>query len=264
MTWLGHKRVFPVWYLYYLYPPDINPQHTPKYESALYFPMPSVWLHFYGTMIYKRYVFDLHAISGTELLKILEFHIRGVSYKDVFYYANEMISGPHFRFVVRRINYVIEGLEFSVPLHWLLRREERLEVELIPNGQWFNQPWQCNYTLMCVSHSVQLFATPWTIARQTPLSTGLCRQVYWSGLPFPSPVDLPNTGIKPWSPALQADKMQKDRVWRVPRSMDMGKFRKSGISREHGSFSPHPFLILCPMYLFHLDVSELCPFVINQ
>ena len=51
---------------------------------------------------------------------------------------------------------------------------------------------------------VQLFVTPWTVARQAPLSMGLSRQEYWSGLPFPSPGDLPEPGIKPWSPALQA------------------------------------------------------------
>ena len=45
----------------------------------------------------------------------------------------------------------------------------------------------------------------WTIARQAPLSLGLSRQEYWSGLSFPSPRDLPNPGIKPGSPALQAD-----------------------------------------------------------
>ena len=52
---------------------------------------------------------------------------------------------------------------------------------------------------------VQLFSTPWTVAYQTPLSMGFSRQEYWSGLPFPSPGDLPNPGIKPGSPALQAD-----------------------------------------------------------
>ena len=52
---------------------------------------------------------------------------------------------------------------------------------------------------------VLLFATPWTVARQAPLSMGFSRQEYWSGLPFPSPGDLPNPGIKPGSPALQAD-----------------------------------------------------------
>ena len=49
---------------------------------------------------------------------------------------------------------------------------------------------------------VQLFATPWTVAYQAPLSMGFSRQQYWSGLPFPSPGDLPDPGIKPRSPAL--------------------------------------------------------------
>ena len=44
---------------------------------------------------------------------------------------------------------------------------------------------------------VQLFATPWTVACQAPLSMGFSRQEYWSGLPFPSPGDLPNPGSNP-------------------------------------------------------------------
>ena len=47
----------------------------------------------------------------------------------------------------------------------------------------------------------QLFATPWTMARQTSLFMGFPRQDYWSGLPFPSSRDLPDPGIKPRSPA---------------------------------------------------------------
>ena len=50
---------------------------------------------------------------------------------------------------------------------------------------------------------VRLFATPWTVAYQAPPSMGFSRQEYWSGLPFPSPGDLPNPGIEPRSPALQ-------------------------------------------------------------
>ena len=46
---------------------------------------------------------------------------------------------------------------------------------------------------------VQLFATPWTVAYQASPSMGSSRQEYWSGLPFPSPEDLPDPGIKPWS-----------------------------------------------------------------
>ena len=51
---------------------------------------------------------------------------------------------------------------------------------------------------------VWLFATPWTVAYQAP-SMGFSRQEYWSGLPFPSPGDLPDPGIEPRSPELQAD-----------------------------------------------------------
>ena len=57
-----------------------------------------------------------------------------------------------------------------------------------------------------LSH-VQLFATPWTVAYQAPLSMGFSRQEYWSGLPFPSPGDLPNPGIKLESFALQEDSL---------------------------------------------------------
>ena len=52
---------------------------------------------------------------------------------------------------------------------------------------------------------VRLFATPWTIAHGPPPSVGFSRQEYWSGSPFPSPGALPNPGIKPGSPTLQAD-----------------------------------------------------------
>ena len=54
---------------------------------------------------------------------------------------------------------------------------------------------------------VRLFAAPWTVARQAPPSMGFSRQGYWSGLPFPSPEDLPHPGIEARSPALQADSL---------------------------------------------------------
>ena len=52
---------------------------------------------------------------------------------------------------------------------------------------------------------VRLFATLLTVAHQAPPSMGFSRQEYWSGLPFPSPGDLPNAGIEARSPALQAN-----------------------------------------------------------
>ena len=65
-------------------------------------------------------------------------------------------------------------------------------------------------TTFPVLSCVHLFMTHWTIAHHAPLSTGFSRQEYWSGLPLPSPGDLPNLGIKPASPvfpALQVDSL---------------------------------------------------------
>ena len=79
---------------------------------------------------------------------------------------------------------------------------------------------KCQYLDQCLENCiiiivkwlrhVQLFATPWTIAYQAPLSMELSRQEYWRGLPFPSPGDLPDPGIKPGTPTLQADALPSD------------------------------------------------------
>ena len=57
---------------------------------------------------------------------------------------------------------------------------------------------------------VQLFATPWTVAYQAPPSMEFSRQEYWSGLPFPSPGHLPDPGVEPGSPSLQADALASE------------------------------------------------------
>ena len=57
---------------------------------------------------------------------------------------------------------------------------------------------------------VGLFATPRTVAYQAPQSMEFSRQEYWNGLPFPSPGDIPNSGIEPGSPALQADTLPSE------------------------------------------------------
>ena len=56
---------------------------------------------------------------------------------------------------------------------------------------------------------VQLFATPWTVAYYTPSSMGFSRQEYWSGLPLPSPEDLPDPGSNPF-PTLKADALPSE------------------------------------------------------
>ena len=58
--------------------------------------------------------------------------------------------------------------------------------------------------MCCVLSRVQLFGTPWIVASQDPLSIEFSKQAYWSGLPFPTPGDLPIPGIKPLSLASPA------------------------------------------------------------
>ena len=63
---------------------------------------------------------------------------------------------------------------------------------------------------------VRLFATLWTVAHQAPLSMGFSRQEYWNALPFPSPGDLPDPGIRPRSPALQANALTSEPPGKLP------------------------------------------------
>ena len=67
--------------------------------------------------------------------------------------------------------------------------------------------------LSCFSH-VQLYLTLWTVACQAPLSMRFSRQEYWSGLPFSAPGDLMGPGMKPRSPALQADSSPSELLWK--------------------------------------------------
>ena len=67
--------------------------------------------------------------------------------------------------------------------------------------------------VVCVSCSVMSdSAIPWTVAHQAPLSLEFSRQEYWSGLPFLSAGDLPDSGIEPASPALRADSLPSEPV----------------------------------------------------
>ena len=73
--------------------------------------------------------------------------------------------------------------------------------------------------LSCFSH-VQLFVTPWTVARQAPLSVGFSRQEYWNGLPCPPPGDFPDPEIEPtslMSPALAGVFFTTNATWEAPK-----------------------------------------------
>ena len=79
---------------------------------------------------------------------------------------------------------------------------------------------------------VRLFTTPWTIICQAPLSMGFSRQEYGSGLPFPSPGDLPDPGIEPGSPALQASSLPSEPPGKV--FPWLGKFHMPrGVARKN-------------------------------
>ena len=69
---------------------------------------------------------------------------------------------------------------------------------------------------VCVLSRLQVFATPWTIAHQAPLSMEFSRQEYWSGSLFPIPGDLPNPGIEPKSPALAGGFFTISAPWEAP------------------------------------------------
>ena len=84
---------------------------------------------------------------------------------------------------------------------------------------------------------VRLSATPWTVACHAPLSMEFSRQEYWSGLPFPSPGDLPNPGTELRSPALQVDSLPSEPP-RKPRKGKEGNFFK-----DSGELLPNTFAL---------------------
>ena len=110
-------------------------------------------------------------------------------------------------------------------------------------------------------------ATPWTIACQTPLSTGFSRQEYWSGLPFPSPGDLPNPGIETGSPASQVDSLPYEPPGKP--SMITGLCNAGGIipfkiyidpnrlGCSYRVLASHNFSIFIPLYLHYLPSFSL-------
>ena len=65
----------------------------------------------------------------------------------------------------------------------------------------------CCFLFIVAKLCPTLFAIPWTTACKAPLSVGFPREEYWSGLPFPSPEDLPDRGIEPMSPVWQVDSL---------------------------------------------------------
>ena len=98
---------------------------------------------------------------------------------------------------------------------------------------------------------VWLFATLWTLPHQAPLSMGFFRQEYWSGLPFPSPGDLPDPGVEPWSPPFQADALTSEPPGKLGRAINI----KSEFPISHaagGFFTAEPHMLI-----LHRDVGSI-------
>ena len=83
---------------------------------------------------------------------------------------------------------------------------------------------------------VRLFATPWTVAHQAPLSMEFSRQECWSGLPFPSPGNLPNPGTEPESPASPAFRVDSLLLSHQESSGCLNKFILSPEVKEQASY----------------------------
>ena len=96
---------------------------------------------------------------------------------------------------------------------------------------------------------VRLFATTWTVAYQAVPSTGISRQEYWSGLPFPSPGDLPHPGIEAGSPALWADALPSEPPGKISLLEQSRAFEQSGWSIWGFNSLGHLCSILCHSFL---------------
>ena len=121
-------------------------------------------------------------------------------------------------------NKKLTGWKYREMLPMMIFRSETLD-----NGCFLNYILNI-FQIFCIKHElcvyawslscVWLFVTPWTEARQAPLSTVFSRQEHWSGLPCPPPGDLPNPEIEPRSPTLQADSLSS----KPPGSPNMSDF----------------------------------------
>ena len=106
----------------------------------------------------------------------------------------------HFNYE-KDVNVYTVGLNQHRSGHFWLFEQSALKWRKKANCKAFKFLHSWKVKVKSLSH-VQLFATPWTVAYQATPCLGLSRQENWNGLPFPSPGDLPDPGIEPWSPAL--------------------------------------------------------------
>ena len=101
----------------------------------------------------------------------------------------------------------------SICVPWMIKWLAKLNECVSNLYNWMIHFWEERLCVCCVLSRVscvRLFATPWSVARQSPLSTGFSKQEYCSGLPFPSARDFPDPGMQPGFPALQVDSLPSE------------------------------------------------------
>ena len=106
---------------------------------------------------------------------------------------------------------------------------------------------------------VWLFVTPWTVAHQAPLSMGLSRQEYWSGLSFPPPGGLPNPGIKPMSltsPALAGRFFTTSDAWEAPSYIESIINLVVPLTDIQCDFILVVLLLICPLSLKAIELDN--------
>ena len=128
-------------------------------------------------------------------------------------------------------------------------------------GQWIHFQWHMRVKSLS---GVRLFVSPWTVAYQAPPSMGFSRQEYWSGLPFPSPGNLPDPGIEPRSRLISGRRFNlwatREAIWsKLPFSLStrcMGSWNKVTSFNSHALSTYHVWSDLWNM--LHFIVSDIC------
>ena len=170
----------------------------PKYWSFSFSIIPSKEIQ--GLISFRMDWLDLLEVQGT-LKSLLQNHSSKASILRRLAFFTVHLSHPYVTtgktIALTRQTFV--GKVMSLVLNML----SGLIITFLPRSKWKK------VKVKSLSH-IWLFAIPWTVVYQAPPSMGFSRQEYWRGLPFPSPGDLPDPGIEPRSPALQADALPSE------------------------------------------------------
>ena len=110
---------------------------------------------------------------------------------------------------------------------------------------------------MCEISHVQFFVTPWTVGLQAPMSMEFSRQEYWSGLPFPTPGDLPNLGIKLVSLALAGGSFTTEPSEKPQNTMHWLENEPRSIAWKAAVFTTIPPILHILVYFTQNSVSEI-------